>query len=195
MELQCYGANCVSLTYKGVRLVVDDNLNDLGGKAVLRTDDIALFSGAHGVPSASLKLLADSPGEYEVGDYSIVAVAAQGHMDEASAKKMATMYKVTAGELSVLFTGHIYPDVSNAQMEAIGPVDVIVVPVGGMGYTLDAVGALKLIKEFEPKIVIPTHYADKSLGYPVPQQDLEQALKELSMEPKEPVAKLKLKPT
>jgi len=50
MELQCYGANCVSLTYKGVRLVVDDNLNDLGGKAVLRTDDIALFSGAQALP-------------------------------------------------------------------------------------------------------------------------------------------------
>jgi L-ascorbate metabolism protein UlaG (beta-lactamase superfamily) len=70
-----------------------------------------------------------------------------------------------------------------------------VVPVGGNGYTVDPIGALKLIKEIEPKLVIPTHYADKALKYPVPQQELSVALKELAMEPKETVAKLKLKPT
>src|SRR5882757_1240701 len=102
MDVQFYGANCVALTYKGTRVVIDDNLADLGGKGILKADDIALFTGAHGGVTVQLKLLADSPGEYEVGDFSIVGVAAQGHMDEASAKKTATMYKVTAGELNVL---------------------------------------------------------------------------------------------
>jgi len=67
------------------------------------------------------------------------------------------------------------------------------VPVGGHGYTLDAVGALKLIKKIEPKLVIPTHYDDKALTFSVPQQSLEEAIKALGMEPKETVAKLKLK--
>ncbi|HLZ14505.1 MAG TPA: hypothetical protein VKQ34_00760, partial [Candidatus Saccharimonadales bacterium] len=61
------------------------------------------------------------------------------------------------------------------------------------GYTLDAVGALKLIKKVEPKLVIPTHYADDALAYPVPQQSLEDALKALAMQPKETVAKLRVK--
>jgi L-ascorbate metabolism protein UlaG (beta-lactamase superfamily) len=52
---------------------------------------------------------------------------------------------------------------------------------------------LKLIKEIEPKLVIPTHYDDKDLSYEVPQQPLEEALKALSMEPREKVAKLKIK--
>jgi len=73
-------------------------------------------------------------------------------------------------------------------------IDVLVVPVGGNGYTVDPVGALKLIKAIEPKLVVPTHYDDKTLKYPVPQQTLEGALKELGMEPKETVAKLRLKP-
>jgi len=68
------------------------------------------------------------------------------------------------------------------------------VPVGGNGYTLDPVGALKLIKAVEPKLVVPTHYADKSLKYEVPQQNLEDALKEIGMEVKERLPKLKLKP-
>jgi L-ascorbate metabolism protein UlaG (beta-lactamase superfamily) len=69
----------------------------------------------------------------------------------------------------------------------------LAIPVGGSGYTLDPVGALTVIKEIEPKLVIPTHYADKAVKYEVPQVDLDHALKELAMEPKETVAKLKLK--
>jgi len=79
-------------------------------------------------------------------------------MDEAGHN--ATMFKLIVGDQSVLFTGHIYPELNEAQMEAIGRVDVMVVPVGGNGYTIDPVGALKLIKEVEPKLVIPTHYAE-----------------------------------
>jgi L-ascorbate metabolism protein UlaG (beta-lactamase superfamily) len=89
--------------------------------------------------------------------------------------------------------GHVYPELSNAQLEALGTVDILIVPVGGNGYTLDSVGALTLIKEIEPKIIIPTHYADKSLDYPVPQQSLEEAVRGLAMEAHEAVPKLKVK--
>jgi L-ascorbate metabolism protein UlaG (beta-lactamase superfamily) len=58
---------------------------------------------------------------------------------------------------------------------------------------LDPVGALKLIKKIEPKIVVPTHYDDKSTTYPVPQQTLEDALRALAMDIKETAPKLKLK--
>ncbi len=192
MDIQFYGANCVAVTYKGTRVVVDDNLAELGGKSVLKADDIALFTGEHTAPKAAVKILVDTPGEYEVSDISVVGVAVQAHMDEPGTKK-ATAFKVTAGDISLLFAGHMYPELSDAQLEMIGRVDVLFVPVGGNGYTLDAVGAQRVIKEVEPKLVIPTHYADKALNYPMPQQDLAQVLKELSMEPKETVAKLKLK--
>ena len=195
MDLQFYGANCLSLTYKGTRIMVDDNLAELGAKSVIKAADIALFTGLHDEGSApGGRLMFDSPGEYEVADISIIGIAARAHLDEPG-RQQATMFKLAAGELSVLFTGHIYPELSDDQLEAIGLVDVLVVPVGGNGYTVDPVGALKLIKAIDPKLVIPTHYADKSLKYSVPQQDLAAALKELSMEPKETVAKLKLKPS
>jgi L-ascorbate metabolism protein UlaG (beta-lactamase superfamily) len=67
------------------------------------------------------------------------------------------------------------------------------IPVGGNGYTLDPVGALKLVKKVEPKIVIPTHYESKKLHFAVPQQSLEQAIKGLAMEPKETIAKFRPK--
>ncbi len=136
----------------------------------------------------------DGPGEYEVADISIIGIPARAHMEADEKNRHATMFKLIVGENSVLFTGHIYPELDEAQLEAIGMVDVLVVPVGGNGYTVDPVGVLKLIKAIEPKLVIPTHYADKGLKYPVPQQDLAAALKEMGMETKETVAKFKLKP-
>lgn len=192
MDLQFYGANCVVVTYKGTRVVIDDNLAQLGGKSVLRADDLVLFSGPHEEPAVNAKLVVEYPGEYELGDVSVIGVATQAHTDEPGTSN-ATMYKITAGDLNVAFVGNVHPDVSEAQLEALGHVDVLFVPVGGHGYTLDPIGALKVIKEVEPKMIIPTHNADKALKFEVPQLSLDEVLKELSMEVSQTVPKLKLK--
>lgn len=192
MDIQFYGANCLVLTgAKNTRVVIDDNLADLGAKSVTKEGDIVLFTGAHGVPAATPKLSVDLPGEYEVSDVSIVGIPAKAHLDEGG--EAATMYTISVGELKVLVVGHIYPELSEKQLEAIGLVDLMLVPVGGSGYTLDPIGALKVIKAVEPKLVVPTHYADSSLKFPVPQIELASALHDLGMEPKETVPKLKLK--
>lgn len=125
---------------------------------------------------------------------SIRGIGAQAHTD-APDQHSATMYKIDVNDIKLLITGHIYPQLSEAQLEEIGAVDVVVIPVGGHGYTLDPQGALSVIKAIEPKLIIPTNYADKSIKYPVPQLTLSEALKELGMEPKETMVKLKLKPT
>jgi hypothetical protein len=192
MDIQFHGANCVSFTHKGSRIVVDDNLAELGGKSVTKADDVALYTGAHGSAPTPARLTFDSPGEYEVADISVIGIAARAHIDEEGTLN-ATMFKLATGDVSILVAGHIYPDLTADELEAIGMVDLLVVPVGGNGYTLDPVGALKLIKEIEPKTVVPTHYADPSLKYPMPQQALPEVLKELAMEPKETIVKLKLK--
>ncbi len=192
MDIQYYGANCVRLTTKKSSIIVDDNLAELGAKSVTKAGDVALFTAAHGLPAAETKLVLDMPGEYEVSDMSIQGVAARAHMDEPG-KHSATMFKLTVDDIRVVVVGHIYPELSDDQLEALGTIDVLIIPVGGNGYTLDSVGALHVIKEIEPKIVIPTHYDELGLNFPVPQQPLAEALKNLGMEAKEPVAKLKLK--
>jgi L-ascorbate metabolism protein UlaG (beta-lactamase superfamily) len=187
MELQFYGANCVRLTTKKASVIIDDTNSSASKKG-----DIVLFTGAHTTPKAEVKLVIDQPGEYEVSDISIQGIAARGHIDESNTKSI-TMFKVIGEDIRVAILGHIYAELSDDQLEALGTIDVLLVPVGGNGYTLDGVEALKLIKKIEPKIVIPTHYAGKDISYEVPQAALEEVLKDLAMEPKETVAKLKLK--
>lgn len=191
MDIQFYGANCISITYKGAKIIIDDNLQELGQKSITKPDDVALFTGTH--KEVNARLVFDGPGEYEVSDISIIGIPAKSHLESTEVKKN-TMFKIVVDGQSILVAGHIYPELSDVQLERIGLIDVLIVPVGGNGYTLDPVGALKLIKSIEPKIIIPTHYADKTLNYPVPQQELDNALKEIGMEPKEQIAKLRLKP-
>ncbi len=193
MELQFYGANCLRLTTKKAKVVIDDNLSDLGLKSVTKTEDIVLYTGVHSLVGAEKQLVIDQPGEYEVSDVSVKGIAARSQTDEKD-KQNATMYRVTADDIRVGVVGHIFPELSDTQLEALGTIDVLIIPVGNSGYTLDPAGALHLIKEIEPKIVIPSHYEDKAVKYPVAQISLEEALKGLAMEPKETVPKLKIKP-
>lgn len=195
MELQYYGGNCIRVSTKKSTIIIDDNLTLLGKKSITKDSDIELrtSNGIAGSGNDS-QIFFNQPGEYEVGGVSIVGIAARAHMDEES-KSSATIFRIEADDAVIAIIGHIYPELSEKQLETIGIVDVLIVPVGGNGYTLDPVGALKVIKKIEPKIVIPVHYDSKSLKYEVPQQPLEEALKTLAMEPLETVDKYKVKPS
>ena len=193
MELSYFGANCLRITTKKAQIVIDDNLNKVGLKSITKPTDISLKTFA-AVPDHSSRFSAEMPGEYEISGVVIHAVAARAHMDEES-RRSAVIYTITADDLKVAILGHIYPDLSDEQLEQMGAVDIVVIPVGNNGYTLDGIGALKLIKQIEPKAVIPTHYADKAIKYEVPQVELAEAVKGLAMEPSETLAKYKPKST
>lgn len=191
MELQYYGANCLRITTKKATIVIDDNLSELGLKSVTKPTDISLNTHA-GIADHEARFRADMPGEYEISGVAIAGIAARAHMDEPGVRS-AVIYTISADDLKVAILGHIYPELSDEQLEQIGLVDIVVVPVGGNGYTLDGAGALQVIKKLEPKVIIPTHYADQAIKYEVPQAELTDALKALAMEPSETLDKYRPK--
>ncbi len=192
MEIQFYGANCVKISSKKSNIVIDDDIKSLGGSAVAKPSDMQLFTLRPEKEVKSENLVIDAPGEYEASDITVIGVAARAHVDEED-KLSATMYKIVADEIRIAVVGHIYPGLSEKQLEELGVIDVLIVPVGGHGFTLDAEGAAQVIKQIEPKIIIPTQYKDDKLNYPVPAVSLDEVLITLAMEPKEKVARLKLK--
>lgn len=192
MEIEYFGANCLRISGRGFSIVVDDNLSTLGAKSITKPTDILLktFSG---IPSPKgTRFIADTPGEYEISGVSINGVGARGHMDEEG-KQSATIYTIQTDDAKLAVIGHIFPDLSDDQLESIGTVDAAVIPVGGHGYTLDGAGALSIIKKIEPQVIVPTHYADSGLKYEVPQAGLDEALQGLAMKPAETLDKLKIK--
>ena len=92
-----------------------------------------------------------------------------------------------------MVVGNVEDGLSDDQLENIGVVDFAILPVGGGGYTLDAVGATKVARQLDAKVVIPVHYRDSNLNYEVPQADLDEFLKALGAPVIEAGQKWKLK--
>lgn len=182
MQIEFYGANCIRIKTKQASLVFDDNLADIGQKSISTDDDVLAVTNTNlmKIP-AKHKLVLDSPGEYELGDIMLTGISAQGYLDEKGVEK-ATIYKGIVGDLRFVMLGHIQPDLTDEQLEVIGIVDIVFLPVGGNGYTTDAVGATKLIKSLDAKLVIPTHYDAKGINYEVPQGSAEELIKNLGVE-------------
>jgi L-ascorbate metabolism protein UlaG (beta-lactamase superfamily) len=64
--------------------------------------------------------------------------------------------------------GHMFDE---EQLAAIGgPVDVLMVPVGGT-FTIDAAGATALMTQLSPKLVFPMHYATARTTVPIATAD------------------------
>lgn len=190
MEIKFYGANCVRINNKKVSILIDDDLANHGLKSVANEEDVAIFTLEKGSTNPN-RFLIEGPGEYEISEVSVRGIPAQAHLDASGLR--ATMYSLQSQGFSVGVLGHIHPDLSDDQLEKLGLLDVLIVPVGGSGYTLDAVGAANLVKKIEPKIVIPTHYADASVQYEVPQAEVDLFLKEMGVSEPEQVEVLKLK--
>lgn len=192
MELQFYGANCIKISTRKANVVIDDNLSEYGLKPVATAKDIVLStSPLVKLPNES-HFGIDQPGEYEVSDVSIQGIPARGHMDEEG-KESVTMYRLIIDGVRIAVTGHIHPDLNDAQLEALGTTDILFLPVGGNGFTLDGVGAQKVVKEIEPKVVVPTHFEDAKFNFEVPATPLDEALKALAMEPADRLDVLKMK--
>lgn len=180
MDIEYKGGNCVILNVKKNTLAIDPKLSDIklkdqGANATVQLLTQPGFEAPHGENT----LVLSGPGEYEVANMSIRGVAARAHMDTEEDGKKATMYSVATDDVTVAIVGHVHPDISEDQLEELGVVDVLVVPVGGGGYTLDAAGAVDVVRKIGPKIVIPTHYADSATTYEVPQADVDAFVKEL----------------
>jgi L-ascorbate metabolism protein UlaG (beta-lactamase superfamily) len=112
---------------------------------------------------------------------AIKGIAAERMIDHDKSKQ-ATIYRIDMGDVVVAVIGHVASPLTETQLEELGVVDIAIVPVGGSGYTLDAHQAVSVVRELNPKVVIPTHYADSALKYEVPQMDLESFIKELGAE-------------
>ncbi len=194
-EIEYKGANCVAITNKKSKIITDPCLSQVGLKDVSIKNVIELLTEERFAVSEDpdTVLVINGPGQYGVAGFDIYGIPAQRHLDDEKQSLLSTMYRIEVDGARIGLLGNIYERLTDEQLERLGVLDVLVLPVGGNGYTLDAVGASGLVRQIDPKIVIPVHYADKSLRYEVPQDDLDRFIKELGA-PVETMPKYKFKP-
>lgn len=192
-EIEYKGGNTVLISTKKAVIVADPKLSVVGLKDVVIKDAVELATESRfALNSQDAKLLIEGPGEYGVAEFDIHGIAAQRHLDSADKEKLATIYRIEVGDVRIGLLGNIYESLSEDQLEALGVIDILIIPVGGNGYTLDATGAAGLVHKIDPKVVIPVHYDDSALSYEVTQDSLSTFVGELGA-PVETVAKYKSK--
>lgn len=192
-DIEYKGAGSVIISTKEARVVVDPKLSLFGLKDVQTKGSVELLTEERFVVNDEDAILViDSPGEYGVDGFDITGVAARRYIDREDEVMIATMYRVVIGDMRIGIVGNIDKKLSDEQLEGLGVIDLLILPIGGGGYTLDAVDAAKVIRMIDPKVVIPVHYADSALRYEVPQDELQLFINELGA-PVETVSKYKVK--
>lgn len=192
MDITYHGANCVVISTKKSTVVVDGALSAVGLKDVVKKGAIQLATQDGLAPANDSSIITiDMPGEYEVQGISIKGVAAKRMIDHDETKA-AVMYQIRVEDTTIAVLGHVAAPLDDDELEALGLVDIVVVPVGGGGYTFDGHQATLAVRQIDPKLIIPVHYADAALKYEVAQEPLEPFTKELGLET-EKLDKLKIK--
>jgi hypothetical protein len=153
-DIEYKGANGVVITTKKTTAVIDPKLSLVGLKDLKSDDAVEIATETRfALNNKNAQLSLDSPGEYELGDFAIRGIAATRHADTDG--RLATIYRIEVGEARIGVLGNINPKLDEEQLEALGLIDILILPIGGGGYTLDATSAASLVRQIDPKVVIP----------------------------------------
>lgn len=199
MEITWYGHSCFRLTERGLATVVTDPYDHtvagyeplkLKGDIVTISHDAPGHNSAASVKSKSHVLT--GPGEYEIGGVFITGVQTNGHSKRSPDEPRNTLYVFDYNGVSVAHLGDLRRVPSQTEIEALGSVQVALVPVGGGG-GLNAAKAAEVISLIEPGIVIPMHYGTPAAAIKL--APLSKFLKELGLGAVEPQDSLKITPS
>ena len=163
MKLTWLGHSCFLIEQDGYRIVLDP-YTDVAGHADVKTEaHEVLCSHGHYDHSAvsGVALLPEKASPF------VIRRVKTCHDEQGGALRGEnTVHILEAGGVSVAHLGDLGHQLTREQLEEIGRVDGVLVPVGGT-YTVDAAGAKKVCEAVNPKWVIPMHYRHGSYGFPV----------------------------
>jgi L-ascorbate metabolism protein UlaG (beta-lactamase superfamily) len=140
----------------------------------------------------------DGPGEYEVSGVLITGVRTAHDNSKGAERGFNTVFVIHLDDVVFCHLGDLGHELTQGQLEEIGNVDVLFVPVGG-GETIGPAEATNVISQIEPKIVVPMHYATAQLSFeyelaPIEKFAHERGLKEINFEEKLTVTATNLPP-
>jgi len=192
VDITWLGHSCFRIKGSKAVIITDPFPPDLGYSLGKQTANIVTVSHQH--PSHSYiegisgePRLVKGPGEYEISNVLIIGIATFHDSIKGQSRGKNTAYLMEIDGIAVCHLGDIGHVLSDEQVEEMGNVDVLLLPVGGVN-TINAALAAEVIRKIEPKAVIPMHYKT-----PVLNRDLdpvEYFLKEMGMGQVEPRPKL-----
>ena len=196
MEITWYGLSCFRLTERGMATVVTDPYDHkvTGFEPLKLRSDIVTIS--HDAPGHNFESgvkgkshVITTPGEFEIGGVFITGVQTNGHTKRTPDEPRNTLYVFDYDGVTIAHLGDLRRIPSQTEVEALGNVQIALVPVGGGGGLAPA-KAVEIVSLLEPGIVIPMHYATQGLALKL--SPVGKFLKEMGLGDLEPQPSLKI---
>lgn len=201
MNISWYGHSCFKIQTKTKRggddiiIFTDPFDKSIGLRRPQGQANIVTVSHAH-PDHNDVELLkgdffvADSPGEYSIQGVTIEGIDSFHDEQEGALRGRNTIFVFESEDLRICHLGDLGHELTDEQVETIGDVDVLMIPVGGT-YTLDSKGAKKVVGQIEPRIILPMHYKIDGLELDI--EDETEFCNELGASVKEKLQRLSLK--
>jgi len=184
MEISWLGHSCFRIRGSHATIITDPYPPSLGyslGKPTARIVTVShqhpghsYVQGVGGEPKP-----VSGPGEYEISGVLIIGIATFHDRERGRRRGKNTVYLIEVDNLAVCHLGDLGHVLTSEQVEELGDVDVLLLPVGGVS-TINAPMAAEVVRQLEPKVVVPMHYKTEALNWEL--EPVERFLKEIGME-------------
>lgn len=105
-------------------------------------------------------IVIDKEGSYDLPGVEINSIISYHDNNGGKDRGENIIFKFSMDGIEICHLGDIGEDCSTELIEALLPVNVLLIPVGGT-YTIDAEQAKEYVDRIMPDIVIPMHYREK----------------------------------
>lgn len=163
MVITWYGQSCFKIQSGDLVIALDPFSKEIGLTPPRFRADILLISHSHYDHSnrdslAGEPMLISGPGEYEAKGVYIRGIQTFHDDNEGKERGTNTVYTIDIEGMRLAHCGDLgEKELRDEKLEAMGDIDVLMLPVGGV-YTIDGEIAAKIVKQVEPRFVIPMHY-------------------------------------
>ena len=162
MEITWYGRACFRLKGKEATAITDPCPPATGFVAGKHDVDLLTVSHAHPDHSYTRSITAGltltRPGEYEFHDLLVTGVRTYHDGARGAERGENMIFAVEVDGVHICHLGDLGHLLTEEQVAELGPIDVLLVPVGGTT-TVTPAEATEVVSQLSPKLVIPMHFA------------------------------------
>ena len=177
MKIKWYGHAAFLITSdQGTKIIIDPyEPGAFGGQLsygkIKDQADIVLTSHDH----ADHNYTKDLPGAPQIvkgsGSKTVKGISMKGistyhDPSKGSERGANTIFTLKMDNIQLCHLGDLGHLLSDKELLEIGPVDILLIPVGGF-FTIDPKEATQVAEQIKPKILIPMHFKSEKCGFPI----------------------------